>query len=114
MSVFWKGMTTRGAFIGGFLGLFSAVGLVVTGPTVWVKVLGNAAALQPTTTSRSSRCPSPSSASGSSRSWTVPPGRRKAKDSFEAQLRHPLPDRHRRGRRGLALSDLFTGAVSPR
>jgi cation/acetate symporter len=47
MSVFWKGMTTRGAFIGGFLGLISAVGLVVTGPTVWVKILGNAAALQP-------------------------------------------------------------------
>ena len=47
MSVFWKGMTTRGAFIGGFLGLISAVTLVVTGPTVWVKVLGNAAALQP-------------------------------------------------------------------
>ncbi len=47
MSVFWKGMTTRGAFIGGFLGLFAAVGLVVTGPTVWVKILGNAAALQP-------------------------------------------------------------------
>ncbi len=47
MSVFWKGMTTRGAFIGGFLGLISAVALVVTGPTVWVKVLGNAAALQP-------------------------------------------------------------------
>jgi len=47
MSVFWKGMTTRGAFIGGFLGLIAAVGLVVTGPTVWVKILGNAAALQP-------------------------------------------------------------------
>ena len=47
MSVFWKGMTTRGAVIGGFLGLFAAVALVVTGPTVWVKILGNAAPLQP-------------------------------------------------------------------
>ena len=47
MSVYWKGMTTRGAVIGGFLGLFAAVGLVVTGPTVWVKILGNAAPLQP-------------------------------------------------------------------
>ena len=47
MSVFWKGMTTRGAVIGGFLGLAAAVGLVITGPTVWVKILGNATALQP-------------------------------------------------------------------
>ena len=47
MSVFWKNMTTRGAVIGGALGLATAVGLVITGPTVWVKVLGNAAPIQP-------------------------------------------------------------------
>lgn len=39
LSIFWKGLTTRGAFIGGFLGLFSAVAFVVLGPTVWVTVL---------------------------------------------------------------------------
>ena len=39
MSMFWKGLTTRGALIGGLLGLISAVVLVVLGPTVWEKVL---------------------------------------------------------------------------
>jgi cation/acetate symporter len=47
MSVFWKGMTTRGAFIGGFLGLIAAVAMVVMGPTVWVAVLGNAKGSNP-------------------------------------------------------------------
>ena len=39
MSMFWKGLTTRGALIGGLMGLISAVVLVVLGPTVWEKVL---------------------------------------------------------------------------
>ena len=47
LSMYWKGLTTRGALIGGFTGLLSAVGFVVMGPTVWVKVLGNAAPLFP-------------------------------------------------------------------
>ncbi len=42
MSVFWKGMTTRGAVIGGFIGLISAFTLVFLGPTVWVDALKNA------------------------------------------------------------------------
>ncbi|MBX9634181.1 MAG: cation acetate symporter [Magnetospirillum sp.] len=41
LSIFWSKLTTRGAFIGGFLGLFSAVAFVVLGPAVWVQVLGN-------------------------------------------------------------------------
>lgn len=41
LSIFWKGLTTRGAFIGGFVGLITAVVLVVIGPTVWEEVLGN-------------------------------------------------------------------------
>ena len=41
LSIFWGGLTTRGAFIGGFLGLLSAVAFVVLGPAVWVQVLGN-------------------------------------------------------------------------
>lgn len=41
MSVFWKGTTTRGAFIGGFLGLISATALVVLSPQVWEKTFGN-------------------------------------------------------------------------
>lgn len=42
LSMFWKGLTTRGAVIGGFIGLTSAVVLIVFGPTVWVEVLGHA------------------------------------------------------------------------
>jgi cation/acetate symporter len=42
MSVLWKNCTTRGAVIGGFLGLISSVGLTVLSDSVWVAVLGNA------------------------------------------------------------------------
>ncbi|MGE4450085.1 cation acetate symporter [Castellaniella sp.] len=41
MSVLWKGCTTRGAMIGGFAGLISAVGLTVVSPSVWEATLGN-------------------------------------------------------------------------
>nr|WP_229804481.1 cation acetate symporter [Paludibacterium paludis] len=47
LSMFWKGLTTRGAVIGGFIGLISAVVLIVLGPTVWVDVLHNKAPLFP-------------------------------------------------------------------
>jgi cation/acetate symporter len=47
LSIFWKGLTTRGALIGGIAGLVSAVSLVVLSPAVWVKVLGNAHAIFP-------------------------------------------------------------------
>jgi len=41
MSVLWKGCTTRGAVIGGFLGLVSSVGLTVVSPSVWEATLGH-------------------------------------------------------------------------
>ena len=41
MSIFWKGLTTRGAMIGGFLGLISAVVGVILSPAVWEVTLGN-------------------------------------------------------------------------
>ncbi|MCZ8093737.1 MAG: cation acetate symporter [Acidovorax sp.] len=41
MSVLWKDCTTRGAVIGGFMGLVSSVGLTVVSPSVWEAVLGN-------------------------------------------------------------------------
>lgn len=41
MSVLWKGCTTRGAVIGGFLGLISSVALTVASPSVWEATLGN-------------------------------------------------------------------------
>ena len=47
MSMFWKRMTTRGAVMGGWIGLISAVVMVVLGPTVWKAVLGNPAAIIP-------------------------------------------------------------------
>jgi len=40
LSMLWKGLTTRGAFIGGFVGLISAVVLTVYSPSIWVAVLG--------------------------------------------------------------------------
>ena len=43
MSVLWKGCTTRGAVIGGFLGLISSVALTVVSPAVWEATLGNPA-----------------------------------------------------------------------
>jgi len=41
MSVLWKGCTTRGAVIGGSLGLVSSVALTVVSPAVWEATLGN-------------------------------------------------------------------------
>ena len=40
MSVLWKDCTTRGAVIGGFLGLISSVALTVVSPSVWEATLG--------------------------------------------------------------------------
>jgi cation/acetate symporter len=40
LSIYWRGLTTRGALIGGLLGLASAVIMVVLSPTVWVATLG--------------------------------------------------------------------------
>jgi cation/acetate symporter len=47
LSMYWKGLTTRGALIGGIAGLVSSVSLVVLSPAVWVKVLGNPEAIFP-------------------------------------------------------------------
>ncbi|MDF1875825.1 cation acetate symporter [Sulfurimonas sp. SAG-AH-194-I05] len=47
LSMYWQRLTTRGAVIGGSLGLATAVTLVVLGPIVWVQILGNAEAIFP-------------------------------------------------------------------
>lgn len=47
LSMYWQGLTTRGAFIGGFTGLLTAAVLVIVGPIVWVDILGNEEALFP-------------------------------------------------------------------
>ncbi|WP_222911468.1 cation acetate symporter [Pseudomonas sp. DNDY-54] len=47
LSMYWKGLSTRGALIGGSLGLATALVLTVISPTVWVDVFGYAEAIFP-------------------------------------------------------------------
>jgi cation/acetate symporter len=47
LSIYWKGLTTRGAVWGGSLGLATAVILTILSPTVWVQVLGHVHAVYP-------------------------------------------------------------------
>ena len=47
LSMYWSKLTTRGAVIGGALGLITALMLTVLSPTVWVDVLHNPAAIFP-------------------------------------------------------------------
>nr|WP_024965961.1 cation/acetate symporter ActP [Pantoea sp. IMH] len=47
LSMYWSKLTTRGAMVGGWLGLLTAVFLMILGPTVWVQVLGHAEAIFP-------------------------------------------------------------------
>ncbi|MDO4641039.1 MAG: cation acetate symporter [Neisseria sp.] len=47
LSMFWKGLTTKGAVAGGFTGLLLALVLIVLGPTVWVSVLHHKEAIFP-------------------------------------------------------------------
>ncbi|MCX5589912.1 cation/acetate symporter ActP [Alcaligenes endophyticus] len=47
LSISWRGCTTRGATIGGFLGLVVATGWVILSSTVWVDVFGFAQPITP-------------------------------------------------------------------
>jgi cation/acetate symporter len=47
LSLYWPGLTTRGALAGAVVGLLSSVGLTIIGPQVWVAVLGFEQALFP-------------------------------------------------------------------
>ncbi len=47
LSMYWHRLTTRGALVGGFTGLTTAIVLVILGPIVWVDILGNAEAVFP-------------------------------------------------------------------
>ncbi len=49
LSMYWKGLTTRGALWGGYGGLVSAVLFVLFSKPVWVDVIGNKAPLFPYT-----------------------------------------------------------------
>ncbi len=41
LSMYWRKLTTNGAFIGGSLGLITAVTCMILGPTIWVDIFGN-------------------------------------------------------------------------
>jgi cation/acetate symporter len=45
--MFWRGLTTRGALAGGYVGLLGSVIPVMVGPTVWGKVFGMRAPVFP-------------------------------------------------------------------
>lgn len=47
LSMYWSKLTTRGAMIGGWLGLLTAVILMILGPTIWVQILGHEKAVFP-------------------------------------------------------------------
>ena len=47
LSMYWQKLTTRGAFIGGSIGLITAISCMIFGPTIWVDILGNEKALFP-------------------------------------------------------------------
>ena len=52
LAIYWRGLTTLGAVLGGGVGLVGSIALTVLGPAVWVKVLGHptpAFALDPPT-----------------------------------------------------------------
>lgn len=47
LSLFWAGLTTKGAILAALVGLVSSMALIVVGPQVWVSVLGFKEALFP-------------------------------------------------------------------
>ncbi|MES2260244.1 MAG: cation/acetate symporter ActP [Pseudomonadota bacterium] len=47
LSMYWKGLTSRGAVWGGLAGLVSSVLMVILSPAVWKSVLGNPRAIFP-------------------------------------------------------------------
>ncbi len=47
LAMYWRGLSTRGATLGGFAGLAAAVLCMLLGPTIWVEVLGNERAIFP-------------------------------------------------------------------
>jgi cation/acetate symporter len=47
LGLLWRGCTTRGAVIGGFLGVLTALVLMILSPSIWVAVLKNETAIFP-------------------------------------------------------------------
>lgn len=47
LCIYWHGLSTRGVFYGGLIGLFGVLGLVVLSPSIWVDILGFESAIFP-------------------------------------------------------------------
>lgn len=47
LCIYWKGLSTKGAFFGGLLGLIVVLTLVILSPSIWVKSFGFEAAIFP-------------------------------------------------------------------
>ena len=47
LCIYWRGLSTRGVFYGGLIGLFGVLGLVVLSPNIWVDILGFESAIFP-------------------------------------------------------------------
>ena len=47
LTIIWKNLTTKGAYYGGMIGLFTTIALVILGPTIWVEVFGFKEAIFP-------------------------------------------------------------------
>jgi cation/acetate symporter len=47
LSMYWRGLTTRGAVTGGYVGLLLGILLLVLGPTLWKEILGHAEPIFP-------------------------------------------------------------------
>jgi cation/acetate symporter len=45
LSLYWRGLTRRGALWGGAVGLIGSTGMLIAGPAIWVDVLGSERAL---------------------------------------------------------------------
>lgn len=69
LSMYWSKLTTRGAMMGGWLGLLTAVVLMVLGPTIWVQITGHE---KPFSRMNIRRC-SPSALRSSGSGSSLPP-----------------------------------------
>ena len=47
LSIYWRGLTTKGALAGGYVGMVTALGIVIGGPAVWQGIIGFEAPLWP-------------------------------------------------------------------
>lgn len=47
LCIYWRGLSTKGVFYGGLIGLFGVLGLVILSPSIWVDILGFKSAIFP-------------------------------------------------------------------